>query len=79
MVDISQYSAPVFTRPITGWTMTRITHDRYYMFDSDKRGWHQGNPRPGYNAQNPRPVPEVIKLDTDPIRMRPLIVKIIAD
>jgi hypothetical protein len=73
MATLDDYINPKFERYREGWTLTRLTHDRYYKFD-DARSFRNGQPQPGYNAQNPSTSPEVIRMDQEDIKMKPLIV-----
>jgi hypothetical protein len=73
MANIESYSNPKFERYREGFTLTRNTPDRYMTF-SDQRHYRNGQPQPGYNAQNPSISPEVVRMDQENIKMRPLIV-----
>lgn len=77
MPTIAYYQIPKFIRYDEGWTLTRNTSDRYMKFD-DLRRYRNGQPQPGYNAQNPSIQPERVDFATDNVKLRPLIVDIIA-
>lgn len=73
MIPISDYQNPRFIRYNEGWTLTRNTNDRYMSFDNS-RSYRNGQPRPGYNAQNPSIQEERVDFRTDNVKLRPLIV-----
>jgi len=73
MANLEDYANPKFTRYDEGWTLTRNDTDRYMTFDST-RSYRNGQPQPGYNAQNPSIAPQVVRFDTDSVKLRPLIV-----
>lgn len=73
MPTIADYQTPRFIRYSEGWTLTRNTADRYMRFD-DARRYRNGQPQPGYNAQNPSIQIERVDFNTDVVKLRPLIV-----
>ena len=73
MPTLSDYQTPIFIPYKEGWTTTRVTNDRYMTFSS-QRSYRNGQPQPGYNAQNPSTQPERVDFRTDAVKLRPLIV-----
>ncbi|RLI64879.1 MAG: hypothetical protein DRO67_03485 [Candidatus Asgardarchaeum californiense] len=73
MPTLDDYQRPRFIPYREGWTLTRRTNDRYMMFDN-QRDYRNGQPQPGYNAQNPSTQPERVDFRTDEVKLRPLIV-----
>jgi hypothetical protein len=72
MPTISDYQNPRFIIYREGWTLTRNTPDRYMTFNN-RRSYRNGQPQPGYNAQNPSVQPERVDLRQDSVKLRPLI------
>jgi len=72
MANIEDYQNPQFTRYDEGWTLSRNTDDRYMTFDNT-RSYRNGQPQPGYNAQNPSTAPQRVRFDTDAVKLRPLL------
>jgi len=73
MPSISDYSNPRFIRYVEGWTLTRVTNDRYMQFDN-RRHYRTGSGyslQEGYNAQNPSVTITNVQTNTDVINMRP--------
>lgn len=73
MPTIADYQNPRFIPYVEGWTLTRDTGDRYLTF-GDLRRYRNGQPQPGYNAQNPSIQPERVNFRTEDVKLRPQIV-----
>ena len=73
MPTLSDYQTPHFIPYTEGGTLTRNTSDRYMSF-SNQRGYRNGQPQPGYNAQNPSIQPERVDFNQESVKLRPLIV-----
>jgi len=73
MASISDYQRPGFIPYREGWTLTRVTNDRYITFD-DARRYRNGAPQPGYNADNPSTQVEHVDYRQDEVKMKPLMV-----
>jgi len=73
MPTLSDYQNPKFIPYKEGWTLTRVTDDRYMRFDSI-RSYRNGQPQPGYNAQNPSTQVERVNFKADNVKLRPKIV-----
>ena len=73
MLTEADYQNPRFIPYKEGWTLTRTTSDRYMTFNN-QRSYRNGQPQPGYNAQNPSTQPERVDFRTDNVKLRPLIV-----
>ena len=82
MPTLSDYVNPRFIpyQP-NGWTLTRLTQDRYMRFDNSRSYRNVGRGyslQAGYNAENPTTAVVQVQTNVDSIKMRPRIVDILA-
>ena len=78
MPSIESYVNPRFIpyQP-NGWTLTRLTQDRYMRFDNQRsyRNVGQGYVlQEGYNAQNPSIATITVQTNVPSVKLRPQIV-----
>jgi hypothetical protein len=72
MATLEDYQTPKFTRYDEGHTLGRDDSLRYMSF-SNTRSYRNGQPQPGYNAQNPSLVANRVRFDTDVVNLKPLL------
>lgn len=78
MPSIDAYVNPRFVpyQP-SGWTLTRLTQDRYMRFDNQRRYRNVGQGyilNAGYSAGNPSITPIRVATNTETVKLRPQIV-----
>lgn len=71
-IPLSDFANPRFIRYEEGATLSRDDDARYMTFDNT-RAYRDGQPQPGYNADNPSLTPERVDLSTDEVNLRPLM------